>query len=136
MNDDDTRKVSAQAIEPQPVDTLYHALTGVQIECAQLVTAIRQRDWEDAQIAAEDAVASYLAAKAACRRLELRSPDAIEAMRAISLALATAWRMVDGVFEHLTRQVAAQPLHKLLRQLRLSLAIANDESPPIDTGTD
>ena len=136
--DDDTPKQSAQTTELQPIAIFYQALTSAHIECDQLAHAIGQQDWENAKIAAEDAVASFLVAKAALRRLEPCSTEPGDAVRVANIGLFVARRVLGGVFERAMQQRSAQPLHPLLRQLMVSLAIASGEpSPddPSDTGS-
>src|SRR5437899_1011469 len=133
MNEGETPKKSEPSAAGNSLAAFHYALIGVQIESGQLVTAIRLRDCEDVQIAAGDAVASYLAAKAALRRVELRSTGSGEAgehLRTANLALGACRRVLEDLFERASVQIAEPSLHSLLRQLRTSLALASDEPPP------
>jgi hypothetical protein len=123
MNDDDTQKEPAPTTRPAPISVFYRALTDVQIECALLVTATRHRDCESAKIAAEDAVSSHLVAMAVLRRLEAR-PDC-DGVHDARLALKKARTMLDDVFHRALAQIVSESLHQLLRQLVLSLSLAD-----------
>jgi hypothetical protein len=131
-NDDDTAKVSA------PIDTclfeFYDALTGMQIECAQLSTSIRRGDSEGARICAEDAVSLYFAAKDALRCLEPGRMQAAKDVRIATLALSHARAVLQNVFDRAAQQIATPLMHRLLRRLRRDLALANGEPPPMDIG--
>jgi len=134
MNQRDILRNPRHRVAPPAIIAFDQALSGVQIECGQLLIAIRQLDCEDAEIAAGDAVASYLVAQAALRRLEARPTEPAEDLRSASLALGDARQALEQLFDRASEQIAQDSLHWLLRQLRLTLAISNDEPPPLETG--
>ncbi len=116
-----------------PLEALYRALADIQIECNQLGAAIRQHDCEDAEIAAGDAFASWLVAAAALRRLDVRARQTGEDVRIARLALRAAHYVLDQLFRRALEQTEAPSLRRLLRRLRLGLAIAITEPPALDT---
>jgi hypothetical protein len=117
---------------PPKTPSFEDALTGLQIECGQLTTALRQGQREDAKIAAREAVRLYLVAKAALRRLEACPSKTAEDLCTSSLKLSDARKALEQRFEQALEQIGDPSLHWLLRQLSLSLALANGEPPSKD----
>ena len=132
MNEQDTSRIRKQTIAPPTTSAFEDALIGVQIECGQLLNALRLCECEDAETAAVYAVASYLVAKVALRRLEMCSTEAAEDLRSANLALADARKALEQLFERASEQIDETSLHWLLRQLSFTIALANGEPLPKD----
>lgn len=133
MDDDDTQKQTANEEHPEPIDAFNRALAGVQAERDQLDAAIREHDSEDAEIAAGDAVASWLSACAACRRIASNGRDGRLQVVPARLTLRATHHALLDQFQRAKTQIASPRLHQLLEQYRHSLAIAGGEPLPNDT---
>jgi hypothetical protein len=98
------------------------------LACMYLGDAIHNRDVEGVQRAASDAAEAWLAMRAMLRRRELAAAIAGDPGLALARSATCMYRrtMAD-LFDRAQEQIGAASLHPLLAQLRLNLAIANDE---------
>jgi hypothetical protein len=125
VDDDDT------LWKPRPVagqfEAFHRALDSTMFACERLGAAIRLRDLEGAKSAASDAVESWLTLRRALRRLEFTVVDTGQCLQTARFATKAYRRALGDLLDRAHAQLAAPSLHQLLAQLRLSLAIANDE---------
>jgi hypothetical protein len=124
VDDETTRRRSRYA---GPFDAFHRALGSTVVACDQLGAAIRRRDVADAERASSDAVDSWLTMRRALRKLELDAVDTGQRLQAARFATRANRRALGDLLDRAQAQLGAPELHQLLAQLRLSLAIANDE---------
>jgi hypothetical protein len=125
MVDDDTTQRRLARLGP--FDAFHRTLGSTMVACDQLGGAIRGREVAGAERAATDAVESWLAMRRALRKLELDVVDRGPRLQTARSATRAYRRALGDLLDRAQAQLAAPSLHQLLVQLRLSLAIANDE---------
>jgi hypothetical protein len=129
MDDDDSLKRPSPPVRSRPLEALDRALADVQISCDELAMAIRDHDDLAAETAACDAVASYLIASAVIWWLEVRPQAAEDDLRAASLGLRDAERVLGHLFECAMEQLPSHSLRRMLQQLTLNLASTGGDAP-------
>lgn len=125
MVDDDTTKRRSGHLGL--FDAFYRTLGSTMVACNQLGEAIRGHDVAVTERAATDAVESWLAMRRALRKLELDRVDRGPRLQTARSTTRTYRRTLGDLLDRAQAQLDAPSLHQLLVQLRLSLAIANDE---------
>lgn len=125
MVDDDTTQRRLGHLGP--FDAFHRTLGSTMVACDQLGEALRSRDVAGAERAASDAVESWLAMRRALRRLELDAVDRGPRLQAARSATRAYRRALGDLLDRAQAQLDALSLHLILVQLRLSMAIANDE---------
>jgi len=128
-DDDDTEVEVEQPCRLSAAEALYEVLETVPRECERLDIAIQNQDPECAALAAQDAVASLVAAMEALRMIDVatKRSDLVLAR----LATYAAYRVILDQFALVTEQVDSLPLHRFLLRLRLSLALMYGEPMPL-----
>jgi hypothetical protein len=107
--------------------------------CEDLGAALRARNAQEAERAARDAVESWLTMHRALRTLELAAIDRGQHWQTARSTIRAYRRALGDLLDRAHVQLAVSSLHQSLAQLRLSLAIANDEcthSANTDRGDD
>jgi hypothetical protein len=125
MVDDDTTRRRSRYLGP--FDAFHRALGSTMVAFDQLGASIRCRDVAGAERAASDAVESWLTMRRAVRKLELDAVDNGQRLQAARSATRANRRALGDLLDRAQAQLGVASLHQLLAQLRLSLAIANDE---------
>lgn len=125
MVDDETTRRRSRYVGP--FEAFHRAMGSTMVTCNQLDAAIKVRDVAGTERAASDAVESWLAMRRALRGLELDAVDTGQRLQAARSATRTNRCALGELLDRAQAQLTAPSLHQLLAQLRLSLAIANDE---------
>lgn len=125
MVDDDTTQRRSGRLGP--FDAFHRTLGSTMVACDQLGGAIRGREVASTERAATDAVESWLAMRRVLRKLELDMVDRGPRLQTARSATRAYRRALGDLLDRAQAQLDAPSLHQLLVQLRLSLAIANDE---------
>ena len=128
MDHDKTEKAPTQPKYPDPFEVLHNALFDVLLEREQLSMAVKQQDAEDAVISANEAARAWLSARAALQRIKAREMAAFAQTRHAERAIHASHAALVDQLDRALMQIAAPSLHRMLKQLKLSLLVANDES--------
>ncbi|MGH9883961.1 MAG: hypothetical protein ACREBE_00415 [bacterium] len=112
---------------PDPFDPFHRAMGSTMFACEALGAALRTGDAQGVERAADDAVESWLAMRRALRHIELDAVDTGQRLQTARFASRAYRRALGDLLDRAQAQLAASSLHQLVAQLRLSLAIANDE---------
>src|SRR5437868_12863692 len=118
---------------------LHNALFDVLLEREQMAMSVQQQDAEDAVNSAFQAARSWISARAALQRLRARETAARELRQHAERAIHASHTALVDHLQCVLPQIAthaASPVHRMLRQLRRCLWVANDESPLQATGVD
>jgi len=108
VDDNDTLREPAQHVHRHPLEVLDSAMAQLLVERAQLSAAIENRDRQDAEISANDAVTCWLTAQQALRRLEAIACD--DARRRIAAkAVHSSRRDLVQLLDHARARLAAAP---------------------------
>ena len=97
------------------------------VACNHLGGTIRGQDVAGTERAAIDAVESWLAMRRALRKRELDGVDRGPRLQTARSATRAYRRTLADLLDRAQAQLDVTSLHQRLVQLRLSLAIANDE---------
>ena len=124
MAEDDTQEQPVRESQADPNDAFDRALLAVQLECEQLTAAIGNRDPEDAEIAAGDAMISLLAAHSASQRIASRATGDRARLYSVQFALRAKHLALMGLLDRATAQIAAPRLRSTLARMRRTLEIA------------
>ena len=126
-NDTDRDQTKREPGEPSlaPSDAFNRALVRHQRATDALGAAIVGCDPRAAAIAASNACAYWLTARAILRRLESQEPVDTARVDLARRALHANHRALLDLFGRAETQIASRELHGLLEQLRTSLAFAS-----------
>ena len=124
MQHDDTR---SKAGHPDRFDAFHRAMGSTMFACEDLGAALRERDVRAAEHAVRVAVEAWLKMRRALRTLELDAIDQGLRLQTAKSATRAYRRALGDLLDRAEAQLGAVSLHQLVAQLRLSLAIANDE---------
>lgn len=126
----DTLKGTTYPEYHDPFVVFHNALFDVLFEREQLTAAVQQRDAEDAAISAHQAAHSWLSAKAALQRIKAWEMAVHEQRQDAERAIHASHAALVGQLERVLTQIEAYPLHRMVKQLKRCLWVANNESPP------
>jgi hypothetical protein len=133
-NHDDTQDRLITLSSTEPFDTLYLTLAKIQMDCDQLMFAIRRHDWTDAAFSAEEAVASYIAARATLQRIGDHMTEDLANAKAASASLRAAYNGLLQRFGRTAAEVNAPTLVRVLNRLGIVLVLANGALESVGSG--